>query len=102
MTLFKHPLTSLILLITLAYSIATFSGKIIRDKGLAKYVGRVKKNKKIQRRHSNFYIGLHGKDWVESCELFAVESQALMQSSPEKCAYSRRERRAVSQIKFSL
>ena len=47
-------------------------------------MGRVKKNKKIQRRHSNFYIGLHGKDWVESCELFAVESQALMQLSPRE------------------
>ena len=81
---------------------ATFSGKIIKDKGLAKYVGRVKKNKKIRRRHSNFYIGLHGKDWAESCELFAVESQALMQLSPEKCAYYRRGRRAVSLIKFGL
>ena len=35
-----HRLTSLIILITLAYSMATFSGKIIKDKGLAKYVGR--------------------------------------------------------------
>ncbi len=97
-----HRLISLILLITLAYSMATFSGQIIKNKGLAKYVGRVKKNKKIQRRHSNFYIGLHGKDWVESCELFTVESQALMQLSPGKCAYYRRGRRAVSQIKSSL
>ena len=97
-----HRLTSLIILITLAYSMATFSGKIIKDKGLAKYVGRVRKNKKMQRRHSNFYIGLHGKDWVESCDLFAVESQALMQLSPEKCAYYRRGRRAISLIKSSL
>ncbi len=67
-----HRLTSLIILITLAYSMATFSGKIIKDKGLAKYVGRVRKNKKMQRRHSNFYIGLHGKDWVDSCDLLAV------------------------------
>jgi hypothetical protein len=63
---------------------AIFSGQIIKDKGLAKYVGRVKQNKRMQRRHSNFYIDLHGKDWVESCELFAVEFQALMQLSPWK------------------
>lgn len=97
-----HRLTSLIILITLAYSIATFSGKIIKAKGLAKYVGRVRKNKKMRRRHSNFYIGLHGKDWVESCDLFAVESQALMQLSPGKCAYYRQGRRAISLIKSSL
>jgi hypothetical protein len=98
----EHRLTSLILLITLSYSMATFSGKIIKDKGVAKYAGRVRKNKKMPRRHSNFYIGLHGKDWVDSCDLFAVESQALMQLSPSKCAYYRRGRRAVSQIKSSL
>jgi hypothetical protein len=97
-----HRLTSLIILITWPYSMATFSGKIIKDKGLAKYVGRVRKNKKMQRRHSNFYIGLHGKDWVDSCDFFAVESQALMQLSPEKCAYYRRGRRAISLIKSSL
>ena len=97
-----HRLTSLIILITLAYSMATFSGKIIKEKGLAKYVGRVRKNKKMRRRHSNFYIGLHGKDWVESCDLFTVEAQALMQLSPEKRAYYRRGRRAISLIKSSL
>ena len=97
-----HRLTSLIILITLAYSIATFSGKIIKDKGLAKYVGRVRKNKKIQRRHSNFYIGLHGKDWVDSCDLLDVESRALMQLSPGKASYYRQGRRAISLIKSSL
>jgi hypothetical protein len=97
-----HRLTSLILLITLAYSQATFSGKIIKNKGLAKYVGRVKKNKRVPRRHSNFYIGLHGKDWVDSCQLFSVESQALMQLSPHKRDYYRRGQRAASQIQSSL
>ncbi|MGK7882478.1 MAG: IS4 family transposase [Crocosphaera sp.] len=97
-----HRLTSLIILITLAYSMATFSGKIIKDKGLAKYVGRVRKNKKMQRRHSNFYIGLHGKDWVDSCDSLDVESQALMQLSVGKAAYYRQGRRAISLIKSSL
>ena len=97
-----HRLTSAILVITLAYSMATFSGKIIKEKGLAKYVGRVRKNSKMKRRHSNFYIGLHGKDWVDSCDLFAVESQALMQLSPGKCAYYRQGLRAISLIESSL
>jgi hypothetical protein len=90
-------------MITLAYSQATFSGKIIKHKGLAEYVGRVKKNKIMQRRHSNFYIGLHGKDWVDSCQLFSVESQALMQLSPQKSDHYRRGKRAIiSQIQSSL
>ncbi|GBF87266.1 IS4 family transposase [Aphanothece sacrum] len=79
-----HRLTSLIILITLAYSMATFSGKIIKEKGLAKYVGRVRKNKKMRRRHSNFYIGLHGKDWVDSCDLFTVEAPGINAIKPRK------------------
>ena len=94
-----NRLTSLILLITLAYSMATFSGKIIKDKGLAKYIGRVKKNKKVGRRHSNFFMGLHGKDWVDSCDLLAVESRALIQLTGGKCAYYQRGQRAISLIK---
>ncbi len=97
-----HRLTSLIILITLAHSMATFSGKVIKDKGLAKYLGRTRKNKKMRRRHSNFYIGLHGKDWIDSCDLLAVESRALMQLSPGKCAYYQQGRRAISLIKSSL
>ncbi len=52
-------LMSLILLITLAYAQATLSGEIIKEQGLAKYVGRVKEKGRTQRRHSHFYLGLH-------------------------------------------
>ena len=97
-----HRLIPVIILMTLAYSLATFSGKIIKDKGLAKYVGRVRTNQKMRRRHSNFDIGLHGKDWVDSCYLFALESQVLMQLSPGKCAYYRQGRRTISLIQASL
>ena len=97
-----HRLIPVIILMTLAYSMATFSGKIIKDKGLAKYVGRVRTNQKMRRRHSNFDIGLHGKDWVDSCYLFALESQVLMQLSPGKCAYYRQGRRTISLIQASL
>ncbi len=47
-------------------------------------------------------FGLHGKDWVDSCDFLAVESQVLMQLSPEKCVYYRQGRRAISQIKSTL
>jgi hypothetical protein len=50
----------------------------VKDKGIAKYVGRVKEKNRIQKRHSDFYLGLQGKSWVESLQLFAVESEELM------------------------
>jgi len=56
----SYRLISLILLIAIAYSSATFTGQEIKSKGLQKYVGRVKEYGRVQRRHSSFYIGLYG------------------------------------------
>ena len=47
-------LISLLLVVAFAYSSATFKGKIIKSKGIQKYVGRVKEYGRIQRRHSSF------------------------------------------------
>jgi hypothetical protein len=63
-------LISLILLITFADSLATFKGQSIKQKGVQKYVGRIKEYGRVQRRHSSFYIGLYGQNWVnfmQSC-----------------------------------
>lgn len=61
-------LNSLILLIAIAYSSATFKKQKIKKLGVQKYVGRVKEYGRIQRRHSSFYIGLYGQTWVNFME----------------------------------
>ncbi|MDV3000185.1 MAG: IS4 family transposase ISAsp10 [Chroococcopsis gigantea SAG 12.99] len=53
-------LESLILLIAIAHFSATITGQEIKDKGVQKYVGRIKEKSRITRRHSSFYIGLYG------------------------------------------
>jgi|GEM_PF-6774339 len=58
-------LISLILLITFAYSLATFKGQKIKSKGVQKYIGRVKEYGRFQRRHSSFYIGLYGESVLQ-------------------------------------
>jgi hypothetical protein len=93
-----HRLTSLILLITLAYSSATLAGKVIKDKGIAKYVGRVKEKNRSTRRHSDFYLGLNGKDWLLSWELLSVEVLALIGLSPQKRANYQQGLKVISQI----
>jgi hypothetical protein len=55
-----EQLISLILIIALAYSMATFKGEKIKQIGVQKYVGRIKESGRLQRRHSSFYIGLYG------------------------------------------
>ncbi len=91
-------LIALILLITLAYSSATLSGQQIKQKGVANYVGRVKELGRQERRHSSFYIGLHGHSWIESLEFFAEESQELMRLSPHKRQHYQRGQRAARLI----
>jgi hypothetical protein len=89
---------SLILLITFAYTEATLWGNQIQNKGVANYIGRVKENKRQIRRHSRFYLGLHGKDWLNSLETFAPQVEELLSLCPQKLRYYQRGRRAVNLI----
>ena len=60
-----NRLISLILVIAITYSSATFRGQRIKSLGVQKYVGRVKEYGRIQRRHSSFYIGLYGESALQ-------------------------------------
>ena len=55
---------SLVLLISIAYTGATIQGQKIKRKGVQKYVARVKEYARLERRHSSFYVGLYGQNWV--------------------------------------
>lgn len=83
----------------MAYSLSTMSGEKIRKKGQVKYVSRVKEPRRRQRRHSNFYIGLHGMAWVESLDWLAVFTLKLMNLSPHKRPYYQRGQRAAKLIR---
>ncbi|WP_333188678.1 hypothetical protein [Microcoleus sp. Pol7_A1] len=54
----NQRLSSLILLIALAYSCAIIQGQKIKKMGVQKYVGRVTECGRSIRRHSSFWIGL--------------------------------------------
>jgi hypothetical protein len=91
-------LISLIILIAIAYTSATFFGQEIKRKGLQKYVGRVKEFGRHERRHSTFYIGLYGTAWVDfatSCWDLVLE---LLRLTPNKRKYYQRGIRAMELI----
>lgn len=97
-----NRLIALITLITLAYSTVIISGEKIFNKGVVKYVGRVKEKGRFHRRHSNFYIDIHGYDWTESLTFFAEQTAQLMSLSPHKLPYYQRGRRAEKLIKSTF
>lgn len=87
-------LIRLILLIAIAYTSATIKGQEIKRKGVQKYVGRVKERSRAERRHSSFYIGLYGNNWVnfiEPCMELVLE---LMKLNRNKQKYYQRGLRA--------
>nr|WP_250126853.1 IS4 family transposase [Chroococcidiopsis sp. CCMEE 29] len=95
-------LISLILLIAIAYSCAVLAGRKWRPMGLQKYIGRLQELKRIQRRHSAFWLGLYGHLWVGAMEFCSDLAASLMQLKPEKLPYFQRGLRAMALIQSAL
>ncbi len=93
-----NRLIVLILLLTIAYSSATFFGEKIKLLGVQKYIGRVKEYGRKERRHSSFYIGLHGQNWVNIMEECGELVQKLMRLNRNKQKYYQQGQRAITLI----
>jgi hypothetical protein len=91
-------LISLILIMAFAYSLATFKGQNIKKKGIQKYVGRVKEYGRVERRHSSFYIGLYGQNWVSSLADSWNIVEGLMRINSGKIEYYLRGLKAMNLI----
>ncbi len=91
-------LISLILLISFAYMDATLQGQEIKTKGVQKYIGRVKENGRVERRHSSFYIGLHGQSWVNLREHCIDLVNQLMRVNRNKQKYYQQGLRAKNLV----
>lgn len=91
-------LISLLILISIAYTISTLSGQKIKRIGIQKYVGRVKEIKRTFSRHSNFYVGLYGYTWVHLYSNLFERITQLMNLSPNKRPFYQRGQKAMTLI----
>lgn len=91
-------LLALILLIAIAYSSTTMQGQKIKRMGVQKYVGRIKEFGRLERRHSSFYIGLYGHNWVNFMETCWELVTELMKLNRNKRSFYQRGRRAMQLI----
>ncbi|MGL6341674.1 MAG: IS4 family transposase [Waterburya sp.] len=91
-------LISLLILISIAYTVSTFSGQKIKSTGIQKYIGRVKESKRTFSRHSNFYIGLYGYSWLNFCFDLSEKITQLMNLSPNKRPFYQRGQKAMTLI----
>jgi hypothetical protein len=91
-------LISLLILISIAYTVSTFTGQKIKSTGRQNYIGRVKELKRTSSRHSNFYIGLYGFNWLNSWYNLADKITQLMNLSPNKRPFYQRGQKAMTLI----
>ncbi len=94
----NQRLSSLILLIALAYSCAIVQGQKIKAMGVQKYVGRLTECGRAIRRHSSFWIGLYGQCWVVGMEFCQDIISELMRIRRNKLPFFQRGMRAMSLI----
>ncbi|WP_017288581.1 IS4 family transposase [Leptolyngbya boryana] len=93
---------ALLVLIAIAYSLSTLQGRRIRQKQVQCYVGRVKEPKRTRNRHSNFWIGLYGRLWIEPLQLWSTLATKLMALKPQKRPFFQRGLNAISLIQSAL
>jgi hypothetical protein len=94
--------TALLVLIAIAYSIATLRGQRIRKKHGQHYVGRIKEPKRNRNRHSQFWIGLYGSLWIDSLNLWSTLATQLMALKPQKRPFFQRGLDAIALIQSAF
>lgn len=94
----KERLTRIVLLIALAYTCAGLQGQKIKRLGQQKYVNRLQELSRIDRRHSNFWVGLYGQMWIAAIDLCGDWLKQLMIIRRNKLPYFQRGLRAMSLI----
>ncbi len=94
-------LTSLVLLIAIAYTCASLQGRKIKRSGIQKYVNRLKEVRRAEQRHSNFWAGLYGLMWIVGMEFCQGLVERLMLTRRNKLCFFQRGLRAMSLIQLA-
>lgn len=92
-------LLALVLLIAMAYTLATVQGQWMKKLGVDIYAGRIKEHKDKTQRQSEFSLGLYGQRWIYGMELWADWVLSLIALKPHKRLYFQRGFFALSLIK---
>lgn len=93
---------ALVLLIAIAYSLATMHGQQMRALRIEVYAGRLKEHKDKMPRQSDFSFALYGQRWLYAMDLWADWAYRLMALKPHKRLYFQRGLTALSFMKQGL
>jgi hypothetical protein len=94
-------LNSLILLIAIAYTATSLKGQRFRQTNQAKYLARLTEKSRLDRRHSNFWIGLYGSLWINAWEFCSDFISVMMNNNPQKLTNYKRGLKAMYLIELA-
>jgi hypothetical protein len=81
---------ALVLLMAIAYSLATIHGQWLQQCGIEIYAGRIQEHKDQTPRQSDFSFGLYGQRWRYGMELWGDWALKLIALKPHKRLYFQR------------
>ena len=93
---------ALVLLIAIAYSLATMQGQQMQKLGIEIYAGRIQEPQDKTPRQSDFSFGLCGQRWIDAMELWADWALNLIALKPHKRLYFQRGFQALSLMKQAV
>jgi len=88
-------LTSLVLLIAIAYTFSTLKGQSILNQGQKEYMNRLRNVKHVVTKNSNFWLGLYGSLWIQSQTFVQDWVQQLMRLNRNKLPFYQKGLRAM-------
>ena len=93
---------ALVLLVAIAYSLATIHGQWIKKLGIDIYAGRVNEHKDKTPRQSEFSLSLYGQRWIYGMELWNDWVLSLIALKPHKRLYFQRGFQALALMQQAL
>lgn len=93
---------ALVLLIVIAYSLATMHGQRMQKLGVEVYAGRIQEDRDSFPRQSDFSFSLYGQRWIYGMELWADWALKLIALKPHKRLYFQRGFQALSLIQQAM
>lgn len=94
--------SALLLLIMVAYTVATLYGRHLRDTGVEGYAGCIQEYINQPLRVSDFHVGLYGYAWIFSMALWTDFVMPLLALKPHKRLYFQRGFDALSLMRQKL
>lgn len=98
----ERRLLATVLLIAIAYTLATFQGVSCQKLGVADYICRPTEVERSIPRHSDFWIGLYGLLWLESMAIHSDLAIRLMNLKPHKRLFFQKGLTALSLIQSTF